>query len=353
VTGSAGAADRGGTRPDPRRFPIDDERVYRAYIASRSSAAVAVAVRVGLFDRLVAAGEGLTLAEIRGALGWSERGARSMMCALAALELVGEQGGRWRASEDAAAYLTRDTPGSLWGLVDMEVENFLSPRALLDALERDDASVYGGGDPWAAHEEDPEKARAFTAAMHSVSERPAAGLAERVDLAGATRVLDVGGGSGALSIALARENPGLRCTVFDIAPVCALAEDYVADAGLTGRVDARAGDMFAPAWPEGYDVVLLSQILHDWSFETGDELLSRARAALPPGGRIVVHEKLVEDGPPRPVENALVHLDMLVWTKGQQYTPTELRAALERAGFEGVERIRTAGLWSAVVGVAR
>ena len=347
-----GAAERGEPRPDPRRFPVDDARVYRAYSASRSSAAVAVAVRVGLFDRLAAAGGGLTLAEVREAFGWSERGARSLLTALAAMGLALADGGRWRASEDAAAYLTRGTPGSLWGLVDMEVDNFLSPRALLDALERDDSSVYGGGDPWAAHEDDPEKARAFTAAMHSVSERPAAGLAERVDLAGAKSVLDVGGGSGALSIALARENPGLRCTVFDIAPVCALAEGYIADAGLTGRVDAQPGDMFADRWPEGYDVVLLSQILHDWSFETGEELLARARAALPAGGRVVVHEKLVEDGAPRPVENALVHLDMLVWTKGQQYTPSELRAALERAGFGDVERIRTAGLWSAVVGVA-
>ena len=55
-----------------------------------------------------------------------------------------------RVSADAAAYLTRGTPGSLWGLVDMEVDHFLSPRALMDALEKDDSSVYGEADPWEA-----------------------------------------------------------------------------------------------------------------------------------------------------------------------------------------------------------
>ncbi len=121
----------------PSRFPLDDQRVYDAYIAGRQSA-------------------------------------------------------------DAAAYLTRGTPGSLWGLVDMEVDGFLSPNALLDALKKDDASVYGDLDPWEAHGQDPERARAFTAAMHSVSERPVAGFAEHLDLSSDSRLLDVGGGSGAI-----------------------------------------------------------------------------------------------------------------------------------------------------------
>ncbi|MEO0660740.1 MAG: hypothetical protein AAFZ87_04310, partial [Planctomycetota bacterium] len=190
-----------GERPSPERFPIDDGRVYGAYIAGRRSAAVAAGVRAGLFDRLAAAPGGLSSDDVSAALGWSARGTRSMLVALQASGLVELESERWRASADAAANLTRGTPGSLWGLDDLVVDHFLSPEKLLDALERDDSSVYGGGDPWAAHEEDPAKARAFTAAMHSVSERPAAGFAERfADFGGpvAGRLLDVGGGSGAL-----------------------------------------------------------------------------------------------------------------------------------------------------------
>ena len=333
----------------PSRFPLDDQRIYDAYIAGRQSAAMCVAVRAKLFEWLEERSSPAPLADISVFTGWSERGTRSMIHALCAMGLVDALDGGYVPSRDAAAYLTRETPGSLWGLVDMEVDNFLSPRALMDALEKDDSSVYGDVDPWEAHEQDPERARAFTAAMHSVSERPAAGFAEHLDLSDTARLLDVGGGSGALSIALARENPGLSCTIWDIPVVCPIASEYIHAAGLDDRIDASPGDMFEEPYPSGYDAVLLSQILHDWGFEKGAILIAKAFDALAPGGRLLVHEKLVEDGQrPAPLANALVHLDMLVWTEGQQYRPSELRAMLEGAGFTDVQRTRTAGYWSAV-----
>ncbi len=337
-------------RPDPARFPLDDKRVYDAYVAGRQGAAMAAAVRAGLFDHLARAEAPVSFAGVREAMGWSERGTRSMLAALLAMGLVETRSGGFTVSSDARAYLTRDTPGSLWGLVDMEVDNFLSPLALLDALSADDASVYGGADPWEAHAQDPEKARAFTAAMHSVSERPAAGFAETIDLSGVARLLDVGGGSAALSIALARENPALECVVWDIPAVCPIAEEYVAAEDLNDRVTASPGDMFAEPYPTGFDAVLLSQILHDWGFEKGETLVRKAFDALPLGGRILIHEKLVEDDGRAPLANVLVHLDMLVWTEGQQYGVTELVELLERVGFTDVRRTRTAGYWSVVEG---
>ena len=336
-------------RLNPGRFPIDDKRVYDAYIAGRKSAAVAAAVRAGLFDLLASGASSFD--KVQAEMGWSLRGTRSMLDALIALGFIEVLADGFTASADAAAYLTRGAEGSLWGLVDMEVDSFLSPAALLEALAEDKATVYGGEDPWAAHEADPAKARAFTAAMHSVSERPAAGVAERVDLASARRLLDVGGGSGALSIALARANPELECVIWDIPAVCPIAEEYVQAAGCEDRVTSRPGDMFAESYPAGFDTVLLSQILHDWNFETGAALVAKAFAALPPGGRILIHEKLVEDDDSGPLANQLVHLDMLVWTEGQQYRVSELTELLDRSGFTSVERLRTAGYWSVVLGV--
>lgn len=342
-------ADR-SERPDPARFPIDDKRVYDAYIAGRRSAAIAAAVRAGLFDLLAGADGATTEEQVRESMGWSPRGTRSMLDALTAMGFVEAVPGGFRPSPDACAYLTRGAEGSLWGLIDMEVDSFLSPAALLRSLEADRATVYGDEDPWEAHGADPERARAFTAAMHSVSARPAAGVAERVDLAGTRRLLDVGGGSGALAIALAEANPALECVIWDIPAVCPLADEYVAAAGCSERVRSLPGDMFAEPFPPGFDAVLLSQILHDWSFETGATLVGKAFDALPSGGRLLVHEKFVEDDGSGPLANQLVHLDMLVWTEGQQYRVSELTELLERTGFVGVERVRTAGYWSVVHG---
>ena len=334
--------------------PGSDSCVYDAYIAGRQSAAMAVAVRAGLFDLLARDAnrtDGLSPGAIQSEMKWSERGTRSLLMALTAMDLTEVSPKGYRATAEALRSLTRGTPGSLWGLIDMEVDHFLSPRALLDALEKDDASVYGDEDPWEAHDADPAKARAFTAAMHSVSERPAAAFATKVELGGTQRLLDIGGGSGALSIALAAAHPSLHCVIYDIASVCPLAEEYVAAAGLSDRVTALQGDMFADSFPAGYDAILFSQILHDWNHQTGTELLARAFRALPPGGQVLIHEKLIEDedgASTEPLANVLVSLDMLVWTEGQQYGVGELKSALERAGFTGVERTKTTGYWSAV-----
>jgi cyclopropane fatty-acyl-phospholipid synthase-like methyltransferase len=189
--------------------------------------------------------------------------------------------------------------------------------------------------------------------MHSISERPAAGLAEVVDFSGVRWLLDVGGGSGALSIAIAREWPEVRCVVLDLPVVCGIAREDAAAAGLSGRVTAEPGDMFAAELPRGFDAVLFSQILHDWPPEKDALLLAKAHAALPQEGLVLVHEKLVDDDGRGPLANALVNLDMALWTEGQQLTESGLRRMLEDAGFGQVERRPTAGYWSVVMGRKR
>ncbi|MEO0478474.1 MAG: methyltransferase [Planctomycetota bacterium] len=328
-------------------FPADDRRVYDAYIAGRQSAALAAGVRCGLFDLLDRDGP-VSGADLAQRLDLAPRPTEGLLACLAGMGLLlrSEQG--YRLSEDSKAYLVRGRPGSLWALIDMEVENFLSPASLLEALRTGRPSVYGDQDPWDAHGRDSGQAEVFTRAMHSVSERPAAGLAELCVFGSGERVLDVGGGSGALSIAICRENTGVQCTVFDLEPVCRSAAEFVEEAGLSDRVTTAVGDFFAPEWPVGHDTVLLSQILHDWSLETGRELLERAFRALPSGGRVLIHEKLVRDDDTGPLANLLVHLDMAVWTEGQQYRASDAKRSLESVGFGEVSVQSTVGYWSVV-----
>lgn len=337
---------------DPKRFPRDDRRVYDAYIAGRESAAVAVGVRLGLFDAL--GHRPRTEEELREHLGVRERPLRSLLAALSGMRFVEcEADGRLHLAGDVADYLVKGKPGWLGGLIDLEIEHFLSPASLLEAMTADRPRVYGDADPWEAHEADPEAARRFTAAMHSVSERPAAGLAEVVDFGGVSRLLDVGGGSGALSIAIARAWPGIECVIWDLDVVCGIAREYVERAGLSARVSAAPGNMFTESFPAGFDAVLLSQILHDWPPDKGRELLRKAHAALPPGGVVLIHEKLVDDDGRGPRAIALVNLDMLLWTEGQQFSFAELAEMLAAAGFppDTVNRRDTAGHWSVVTAV--
>jgi acetylserotonin N-methyltransferase len=136
--------------------------------------------------------------------------------------------------------------------------------------------------------------------------------------------------------------------IWDLPVVCTFARENAAEAGVADRVTAEPGNMFKEDFPRGHDAILLSQILHDWTPEKGRLLLHKAKAALPSGGRVLIHEKLVDEDGRAPLANALVHLDMLVWTEGQQFTEQELREMLDEAGFGAIERKATAGYWSVI-----
>jgi 3-hydroxy-5-methyl-1-naphthoate 3-O-methyltransferase len=328
----------------------DDRRIYDAYIAGRQSAALAAGVRSGLFDALDGVERGLD--ELAQALAVAPRPLAGLLRALVAMGLVVRRVARFALADDAAAYLVRGKPDWLGGLIDLEVEQPLTPALVLAALRDDRPSVYGGEDPWAAHARDASKARAFTEAMHSISAMPAQALAAALDLHGVARVLDVGGGSGAFAIALARREPGLRCSVLELPAVCPLVTEQAERAHVADRVTARAADFWTDPWPGPQNAVLFSQILHDWSPSKARDLLARARGVLPVGGRVWIHEKLVDDDGAGPLANALVDLDMLVWTEGQQWNEAELRELLRETGFGDVRRLQGHGYWSILEGRA-
>jgi acetylserotonin N-methyltransferase len=227
-----------------------------------------------------------------------------------------------------------------------------SVLAALQAPETASRWEQAGGDApidaWSTGDIAPELARHVAEYMNATALPAALTLGKRLDLAGAQRLLDVGAGSGCYSIALAQANAGLRCTLMDLKGMCDVALDYVAKAGLAQRIDACPLDMFRQQWPTGYDAVFLSNILHDWDFETASMLVQKAFDALAPGGQILVHEMLLDDSHDGPARSAAFSFFMLLGTKGQQYTATELAGLFAKAGFKDPNVIPAHGHYAVV-----
>ena len=158
------------------------------------------------------------------------------------------------------------------------------------------------------------------------------------------RVLDLGGGSGAYSIALARAVPGLKAEILDTAEVVPLTQQYIRQAGLADRISTRVGDMLNDPLGDGYDLVLVSAICHMFSPDDNRTLFERVFNALAPNGQVVVQDFILEPDKTAPRAAALFALNMLVGTTaGNSYSEPEYANWLHDAGFTEVRRVRFPG----------
>jgi hypothetical protein len=306
---------------------------------------LAVAEEVELFG-LVARGHGMTSATLATALGIDERPAEMLLTACAALGLLRKQGGRYRNTPLADAYLVRGKPYYFGGLVAM-LDRRLYPAwgRLGEAIRRNRPTSWDPDTQRSLFDgQDPLMLANFWEAMHSISSNTGAALARAVRFKPFRRVLDVGGGSAAIDIELCKRHRHLRATVYDLPHVVEIAAGKIAVARLSGRIETAGGDFFHDAtYPAGHDAIVLSLIMHDWSEADDGRILQKCFDALPSGGAVLICELLVNDQKSGPVPAALMSLNMLVETTGgRNYTAAEYTGWLKDIGFRKIRTIRFA-----------
>lgn len=184
---------------------------------------------------------------------------------------------------------------------------------------------------------DPEYAQVFNDALSNISRLESAWtmeMLEDVDFAEVSQVCDVAGGYGHLLCSLLQEQPQLEGTVLELPDVVEAEEQLVAPKmGVEDRCRYVAGDMFE-AVPEA-DVYLMKQVLHDWTDEECEQILSTIRESAPDDARLFAIERVVP-GPDTSHFSKLMDLHMLVATAGRERTPEEYDELFEDTGWEYV-----------------
>ena len=191
---------------------------------------------------------------------------------------------------------------------------------------------------------DPEGAAALNDAMTALTGPLLASVTAAYDFSRFSTLVDVGGGHGALLMAILRAAPQLRGILFDIAPVIDGARSRIADAGLSDRCELIAGNVF-DAVPAGGDAYVLKWVLHDWDNASGARILANCRAAMPPDGTLLLIERIVPpeaSASPDTVSTLLSDLNMLVLSGGCERTEEEFRSLLAAAGFRLTRVVPTA-----------
>lgn len=278
--------------------------------------------------------------ELRATLGLSERAYTVLLVAMRAMGLV-------RGIEVvemtplAAEHLTPGGPFEIASYVGLAAD---SPGvgAMVERLRTDrpaGAADKDGGAAFIFREgiesamEREASARRLTLALAGRARNVAPALARNYPLDGVETLLDVGGGTGIYAYAYLRRHAGMRAIVFDRPEVLKVARERAEEYGVADRVELVAGDMFADALPAGCDAVLLSNVLHDWDVAECRTLVGRCAAALPVGGRLLVHDVFLEDTMDGPLPLALYSASLFSLTEGRAYSAAEYRGWLEGAGL--------------------
>jgi predicted O-methyltransferase YrrM len=315
---------------------------------------LATAVELRLFTRI--ADSGTTASELAGSLNIAERPAEMLLTGCASLGLLEKRDGRYRNSPTAEKFLVGGCRFDFCGWVTMlDKRLYHGWDKLTEAVKTNRPTTWDPDKQESLFDNtDPAMMSTFWQAMHSLSTFTARVLGQAVDFSNFRKLLDVGGGSGAFDIELCRRYPQLHATVYDLPFVAEIAARNAAEAGVADRVDSTPGNFFKDErFPAGYDVILLSMIMHDWSEPENRQILRKAFDALPSGGAVVITELIVNNEKTGPPPAALMSLNMLIETRGgRNFTAAEYETWLRDTGFHQVRTVSfdAAGANGAVIG---
>jgi predicted O-methyltransferase YrrM len=260
--------------------------LMESYIAS---AALGAAMELGLFWLL--AEQPRDAAGVAKALAIPERRCGYWLELLSSTGLLIRDGNAYAPSPTARTAILEAYSQEAWALLAQEArERFptfcdlaLCIRELRAAGAPQELTLE---DYVARMEEEPERARRFTRMLYELHQPLADELANTLDMTGVERLMDLGGGSGVVSLALLRRHPQLTATVVDMGNVCKAGREIAMENSMEERLTYHAADFLQDELPSGFDMVLECDV-----GVYGEGLFRKLREALNPRGRVVIVDR--------------------------------------------------------------
>jgi len=301
------------------------------------------ALKLGIFDLLQ---ESTLAAPAIAASICADASATERLCyACVSLGLLKEEKGEFSLTPASAQYLCRSSETSMAGYilysndVLMDLWSHLED-AVREGTHRWNQSFAFAGPLFDSFFPTDEAMRTFIMGMHGFGTLSSPAVAQAFDFSGFRTVLDLGGATGHLTVALCERYPQLQGLVFDFPGVLRVAEEQISHSGARDRIRCVSGDFFRDEFPAA-DLHAMGRILHDWNEAKVRQLIGKSFQALPSGGALLLAEKLLDDDKHGPVPAQMQSLNMLICTEGRERSLPEYSELLRQAGFAEVTAVRT------------
>jgi hypothetical protein len=295
------------------------------------------------------------LEALRDRLGLHPRAAHDFLDALVALGFLERQNGSYHNTPATNLFLDRHKPSYIGGMLEM-ANHRLYPfwghltEALRTGKPQNEARS-GDAPMFESLYADPFRLRQFLAAMSGISRGAALGIAAKFPWKNHRTYVDVGTAQGDTAAQIALAHAHTSGLGFDLPQVGPIFEEYVESLGLSQRLRFAPGSFFEDPLPKA-DVVIMGHILHDWDLETKRMLLTKAYAALPDGGALIVYESIIDDSRSVNAFGLMMSLNMLIETPGGfDYTGADCQGWMRDAGFRETRVEHLVGPDSMVVGI--
>lgn len=282
--------------------------------------------------------------DLAAATGTDPRALYRLLRALSSVGVFHEDAERRFALTELGAALRTDSPDSMVDMVIYSGRQYYREAwsSLLESVRTGDTAfrLVHGVDVWEYRAQRPEESAIFDRAMAALSRMQVRWVLDAYDFGRFRKIVDVGGGNGALLGALLAEHEHLRGVLFDQPHV-------VAGVDLGERGEVVAGSFFETV-PDGGDAYLLKWIIHDWEDDDATRILRTVRRH---GETILLIERVI--GPPNEgAEAKFSDLNMLVAPGGKERTREEFAALFDAGGYRLLEVTPTAGAMCVIEGAA-
>jgi predicted O-methyltransferase YrrM len=279
--------------------------------------------------------QALTSAEMASRISADERATEILLNALAGMKLLEKRGDKFTITRTLGELLRPGSPKYL-GAYDYNVHLWEAWSHLTEVVKSGRPFNFGRTD---------ESKRDFALYLNRYSKSTASVLARFVDLSDVYYLLDLGGGTGAYAIAIARQYHQISVMLFDRnKEALELAGEEIAREGLKDRINLKCGDFFVDDLGQGYDLILLSSVMCLFKERQNLRLLQRVWTSLLAGGKIVILDSIVDSSHTRPTAAAMFAVNMLITShSGQSHSYDHVKGWLNKVGFEHTRRIPMKG----------